>query len=78
MVGPADDPRTVALHRTALRATAPGAAVAWGEPDAAVADLPALLRDRPLRDGVPTAYVCRRFACAAPTTDPQTLAAQLS
>lgn len=32
VVGPAGDPRTAALHRTALLATAPGAVVALGEP----------------------------------------------
>ncbi|MDB1086964.1 thioredoxin domain-containing protein [Streptomyces sp. ACA25] len=78
VVGPAGDPRTVELHRTALRSTAPGAVVALGDP--AVQDgggLPPLLRDRPLRDGSPTAYVCRHFTCDAPTSDPEALAAQL-
>jgi uncharacterized protein YyaL (SSP411 family) len=37
-----------------------------------------LLHERPLRDGLPTAYVCRNFACRAPTTDPAELAAQLA
>jgi uncharacterized protein YyaL (SSP411 family) len=76
VVGPADAPLTGELHRAALRATAPGAAVAWGEPDDA--DLPPLLRDRTLREGLPTAYVCRQFTCAAPTSDPGTLTEQLS
>jgi uncharacterized protein len=30
-----------------------------------------------MRDGRATAYVCREFACRAPTTDPETLAAEL-
>jgi uncharacterized protein YyaL (SSP411 family) len=30
------------------------------------------------RDGEPSAYVCRDFACLAPTTDPETLTAQLA
>jgi uncharacterized protein YyaL (SSP411 family) len=37
----------------------------------------ALLADRPLRDGRPTAYVCRGFVCRLPVTDPAALAAQL-
>ncbi|WP_404816889.1 thioredoxin domain-containing protein [Streptomyces thermolineatus] len=37
VVGPAGDPATAALHRTALMATAPGAVVAVGEPDTAAA-----------------------------------------
>jgi uncharacterized protein YyaL (SSP411 family) len=38
---------------------------------------PPLLRDRPLLDGRPTAYVCENFACQAPVTSPQKLAALL-
>jgi uncharacterized protein YyaL (SSP411 family) len=36
-----------------------------------------LLTDRPAKDGVPTAYVCERYVCQAPTTDPTDLLAQL-
>jgi hypothetical protein len=36
-----------------------------------------LLRERPMLDGRPTAYLCRRFACRQPITDPDTLRAQL-
>jgi uncharacterized protein len=38
---------------------------------------PLLLRDRPARDGRPTAYVCENFACQAPVTEPKDLAALL-
>ncbi|MEV0266352.1 thioredoxin domain-containing protein [Streptomyces sp. NPDC050617] len=74
VVGPYDDPATRRLHRTALLSTAPGAVVALGEPDAP--EVP-LLADRPLLDGRPAAYVCRHFACDAPTADPQVLAGLL-
>jgi uncharacterized protein YyaL (SSP411 family) len=74
VVGPDDDPATAALHRTALLATAPGAVTAVGEPD--TPDVP-LLADRPLREGRPTAYVCRHFSCDAPVTDPAALAERL-
>ena len=78
VVGPAGDPATRAMHQTALRGTAPGVAVAVGDPDAVAAEhaVP-LLADRPLVDGRPTAYVCRHFVCSAPTTDVDALAAQL-
>jgi uncharacterized protein len=38
---------------------------------------PALLRDRPLLDGRPTAYVCESFACQAPVGAPEDLTALL-
>jgi uncharacterized protein YyaL (SSP411 family) len=45
--------------------------------DAASAAAVALLRDRPQRDGRPTAYVCERFVCKLPVTDPAELADQV-
>jgi uncharacterized protein YyaL (SSP411 family) len=38
---------------------------------------PELLRERPAVEGKPAAYVCEHFACKAPVTDPQQLAAEL-
>ncbi|MFF3324574.1 thioredoxin domain-containing protein [Streptomyces sp. NPDC002889] len=74
VVGPEHDAATRELHRTALLSNAPGAAVAAGE--AGSAEFP-LLRDRPLMEGRPAAYVCRNFVCHAPTSDPEELARQL-
>jgi uncharacterized protein YyaL (SSP411 family) len=37
----------------------------------------ALLEDRPQRDGKPTAYVCQRFTCELPVTEPDDLRGQL-
>ncbi|MFH8757115.1 thioredoxin domain-containing protein [Streptomyces atroolivaceus] len=79
-----DGPREVAvagpvageLHRAALLGRAPGAVVAAGEGPDAGYEFP-LLVDRPLVGGEPTAYVCRHFACDAPTTDAGELAAKL-
>lgn len=78
VVGAADDPRTAALHRTALLATAPGAVVALGTATGESTGLQVpLLADRPLLDGAPAAYVCRHFACQVPTSDPAALAEQV-
>ncbi|SFB88194.1 thioredoxin domain-containing protein [Streptomyces aidingensis] len=78
LVGAGDDPRAAALHAAALRATAPGAVIALAEPDTPEEERPALLRDRAPRGGRATAYVCRRFVCAAPATDAGTLTDQLT
>nr|WP_246281200.1 thioredoxin domain-containing protein [Cellulomonas humilata] len=76
VVGPVDDPRRAALHRAAMLSTAPGLAVAVGEPGGGD-DSPALLDDRPLVGGAPAAYVCRGFVCDLPTTRPDDLAQRL-
>ncbi|MER5727813.1 thioredoxin domain-containing protein [Streptomyces sp. NPDC002138] len=79
VAGDPGDRATAALHRAALLGTAPGAVVAAGLPgkaDGSVGEFP-LLAGRELVRGLPTAYVCRRFVCALPTTDPAELAAQL-
>ncbi|MEU9132295.1 thioredoxin domain-containing protein [Kitasatospora sp. NPDC048540] len=74
VVGPAGDPATAALHRTALLGTAPGAVVAVGAPGST--EVP-LLADRPLLGGRPAAYVCRHFTCDAPTADAAGLAERI-
>jgi hypothetical protein len=73
VVGMFDDPATALLRSIALGTTAPGAVIAVGEPGSEVP----LLRDRPLIEGGAAAYVCRRFTCQAPTTDPFVLASQV-
>ncbi|MEV1167173.1 thioredoxin domain-containing protein [Nonomuraea sp. NPDC049784] len=72
VVGPADDPRTVALHRQALLADAPGLVVALGP-----GDFPELLEGRGLVGGAPAAYVCRGFTCRMPVTTVEELRAEL-
>jgi uncharacterized protein YyaL (SSP411 family) len=37
-----------------------------------------LLENRPLVDGLATAYVCENYTCQQPVTDVEALAAQLS
>ncbi|MEU5208141.1 thioredoxin domain-containing protein [Streptomyces sp. NPDC020742] len=77
VIGAQGDPATVALHRAALLGTAPGAVVALGAPGSDDTAAVPLLKDRPLVDGRPAAYVCRRFTCERPTTDAEELTGRL-
>jgi len=80
VVGSPQDPRTRALHQTALRAAPPGAVLALGDGTlpagsgvaSAEAGVP-LLAGRGLVNGAPAAYVCRQFTCLAPVTTPEQL-----
>jgi uncharacterized protein len=67
------DPRD-ALLAAAHRHAPPGTVIVAGEPGRPGVPL---LADRPLRDGRPTAYVCRGFVCDRPITDPDELIARL-
>jgi len=76
----AGDPRDEAS--AALRRAVAGPYV----PDLVIAGVPSdgsitgwsLFEDKLARDGQATAYVCRGYACEAPTTDPQEAAAQVA
>lgn len=72
--GPPAGPPTAGPPTAGPPAAGPPSPAADG-PDVAPA-LP-LLRDRPLVDGRPAAYVCRGFVCDRPTTSPADLAAAL-
>jgi hypothetical protein len=58
------------VARAALEPFDPNAVVAFGPTD----DVP-LLQGKGLVDGKPAVYVCERFACRAPVTDPHELRA---
>jgi uncharacterized protein YyaL (SSP411 family) len=58
------------VARAALRGFDPNAVVAFGP----AAGVP-LLEGKSLVDGAPAVYVCERFACQAPVTDPVVFAA---
>jgi uncharacterized protein YyaL (SSP411 family) len=71
---PAGADALVAVYRERWR---PGAVLAVGTAGRAGDEVP-LLVGRDQRDGTPTAYVCRGFACEQPVTDPADLRAQLA
>jgi uncharacterized protein YyaL (SSP411 family) len=64
IVGPRESP----VAEAALRGFDPNAVVAFGPAD----DVP-LLEGKTTVDGKPAVYVCERFACQAPVTDPSSL-----
>jgi uncharacterized protein YyaL (SSP411 family) len=65
VAGPPDS----AVARAALRGFDPNAVIAFGPSE----DVP-LLAGKGLVEGKPAVYVCERFACRAPVTDPAALA----
>jgi uncharacterized protein len=89
VVGPPSDPRTAALHTTAMLAAPPGAVIALGDGTAAgtgggagaagpePAEAVPLLAGRTLVAGAPAVYVCRDFTCRLPVTDSMELRAAL-
>jgi uncharacterized protein len=76
IAGDPAQPAAVALREAAARPYAPDLVLAPLAPSAALADLP-LFAGKVARDGVPTAYVCRGYACDEPTTDPDRIAEQV-
>ncbi len=73
IAGDPADPDTQALLAVAGQGYRPNLVTAVGSPDDGVP----LLAGRVPRDGRATAYLCRRFVCRRPVTEPQALAAQL-
>ncbi|HEY7737683.1 MAG TPA: thioredoxin domain-containing protein [Candidatus Limnocylindria bacterium] len=77
VAGEPEDPAAVALRRAAAAPYAPDLVIAGLPAGAAVKERP-LFEGKTARDGVPTAYVCRGYACDAPTTDPATVTEQVT
>jgi uncharacterized protein len=77
IVGDPGDPDTRALIEVVRTGFRPTIVVSSAPPASAATSAVALLNDRPLQSGRPTAYVCRGFSCQAPVSTPAELAAQL-
>jgi uncharacterized protein YyaL (SSP411 family) len=76
IVGSRDDAGTAALVREVTDRLLPTAVMLRAEPGAVPGRSP-LLASRGLVDGQPAAFVCERFACRAPVTEPDALRAEL-
>ena len=76
IVGSAGDPATEALADAVADSYLPNAVVAYGGrgDDAPLA----LLEGKDTVGGRPAVYICERFACRAPLTDPGAVAAALA
>jgi uncharacterized protein YyaL (SSP411 family) len=70
VAGPREAPETQALLKVVMLRYLPGVAIAHTAGDGA--SLP-LLEGRTPLEGRPAAYVCERFACQRPVTDPRAL-----
>jgi uncharacterized protein YyaL (SSP411 family) len=78
LAGEPGRPDFEALRRAVFASPGLNRVVAHVESAAAVPELAPLTRARSMRDGKAAAYVCERFACQAPVTDPEALAALLN
>ena len=79
IVAPPDTTAADGLLRLVLAAYLPNCVLAFrSEDDAAAADLVPLLAGRETISGTATAYVCQRFTCKLPVTEPSALQAQLT
>ncbi|MCK4343580.1 MAG: thioredoxin domain-containing protein [Phycisphaerae bacterium] len=79
LVGDPSQPETQALLSQIHQSYLPNRVLMLHNPERPSADVKSpLLRNRPLVDGKPTAYVCRNFTCRQPVTTPRELAKQLA
>jgi len=76
LLGDLDHPGMQAL-RTALWGTYRPRVVSAVAPFPPPDGSPPLLLDRPLRNGLPTVYICQNFACLLPVTTPDAMVEQL-
>ncbi len=75
IAGDPQQPGTQGLLAVVNQRYLPNSVLACASPDnAAAAQMVPLLADRPLKDGLPSAYVCQNFTCQAPVTTDEELA----
>ena len=77
VAGEPDDPRSRALRRAAATPYEPDLVIACVAPGDSFGKRP-LFSGKVARGGLPTAYVCRGYACDAPTTDPGAVIEQVA
>jgi uncharacterized protein YyaL (SSP411 family) len=78
IAGRADDPRVDELAAAVYRRYEPNAVLGFADQaDATSAALLPFLAERPMKDGVATAYLCERYACLPPVTEVADLLIQL-
>lgn len=77
ILGDPGDPATQALSSALWSTYRPNlvAAISGYPPKTGA---PALLQDRPLQEGKPTAYVCQHFVCQRPVNKPEELLEQIT
>jgi len=78
IIGQRDDPAAAELLRILSNAWLPNKVVAAYDPsDPTPISKLGLLEDRQMINNQPTVYICQRYICQAPVTDPASLTAQL-
>jgi uncharacterized protein YyaL (SSP411 family) len=78
LIGDSADPDMRALRRVLTARFDPNLVLAIATPESAAHARGSLLQDRPQQGSKATAYYCERYACRAPVTEPEALAALLS
>jgi len=77
IIGDPNDPGTLALLRVATARFDPNLVLALASPEEAASSQAPLLEGRTLLGGEPAAYLCERYTCQAPVSDPDALAQAL-
>jgi uncharacterized protein YyaL (SSP411 family) len=78
IVGPHKDPATAALVETVQSRFLPNRLLVLWDPNEPEPFATPVLEGRQAVEGLPTAYVCRDYACDLPATDPADLAEQIA